>query len=129
MKFTVIDTKTGKYPDMWDISINEEWAQYLMYCDMEGFAIREDGTMILLDERLGQFVDCPEGRFEVVLDESNEPLTLEQLRLMDEPTPVWWDWVSGWVLARKGMIVPWSGRCHEAEKLKGNFYRRPPARK
>lgn len=60
------------------------------------------------------------------LTQPNEPLTLEELRLMDEPTPVWWDWVSGWVLARQGMIVPWSGRCHEAEELRGNFYRRPP---
>ena len=57
---------------------------------------------------------------------ANEPLTLEELRLMAEPTPVWWDWVSGWALARHGMIVPWSGRCHEAEELRGIFYRRPP---
>ena len=60
------------------------------------------------------------------LTQPNEPLTLEELRRMDEPTPVWWDWVSGWALARHGMIVPWSGRCHEAEELRGIFYRRPP---
>ena len=39
----------------------------------------------------------------------NELLTLEELTLMTEPTPVWWDWVQGWVLARKGMIISWNG--------------------
>lgn len=58
----------------------------------------------------------------------NEPLTLEELEGFVEPTPVWWDWVCGWVLARKGMIVTWDWRYHNVKelKLKGNFYRRPP---
>ena len=50
MKFTVVDTKTGEYPDLWEIALKEEWAKSLCYCDMEGFAIEEDGTLILLDE-------------------------------------------------------------------------------
>ena len=50
MKFTVIDVKTGKYPDLSDIALHEEWAQDLMYCDMDGFAVQEDGTLILMDE-------------------------------------------------------------------------------
>ena len=54
------------------------------------------------------------------------PLTLEELRLMIEPTPVWWDWVQGWVLARKGMIISWNGVYYNFEEVKGNFYRRPP---
>lgn len=74
MNFTVIDTKTGEYPDLWDIALHEEWAQDLMYCDMEGFAILEDGTLILMDE-CGRFTYCPEGRFQIVPDEPNEPLT------------------------------------------------------
>lgn len=57
---------------------------------------------------------------------TNEPLTLEELRLMIEPTPVWWDWVQGWVLARKGMIISWNGVYYNFEEVKGNFYRRPP---
>ena len=57
---------------------------------------------------------------------TNEPLTLEELRLMIEPTPVWWDWVQGWVLARKGMIISWNGVYYDFEEVKGNFYRRPP---
>ena len=57
---------------------------------------------------------------------TSEPLTLEELRLMAEPTPVWWDWVQGWVLARKGMIISWNGVYYNFEEVKGNFYRRPP---
>ena len=60
------------------------------------------------------------------LTQLNEPLTLEELRLMAEPTPVWWDWVQGWVLARKGMIISWNGVYYNFEEVKGNFYRRPP---
>lgn len=37
--FDVIDTKTGEYPDLWEIALKEDWANGLMYCDMEGFAI------------------------------------------------------------------------------------------
>lgn len=57
---------------------------------------------------------------------TNGPLTLEELRLMIEPTPVWWDWIQGWVLARKGMIISWNGIYYNFEEVKGNFYRRPP---
>ena len=57
---------------------------------------------------------------------TNGPLTLEELGLMAEPTPVWWDWVQGWVLARKGMIISWNGVYYNFEEVKGNFYRRPP---
>ena len=57
---------------------------------------------------------------------TNGPLTLEELRLMVEPTPVWWDWVQGWVLARKGMIISWNGVYYNYGEVKGNFYRRPP---
>lgn len=56
---------------------------------------------------------------------TNGPLTLEELTLMTEPTPVWWDWVQGWVLARKGMIMSWNGGYYDSEILKGNFYRHP----
>ena len=83
MDFTVIDPKTGGYPDLENIVLHEEWAKGLVYCDMEGFAIQEDGSLVLMDQ-CGGFRYCPDGCFEVVLDEPNEPLTLEQLREMDE---------------------------------------------
>ena len=63
-EFDVVDTKTGEYPDLWEIALTEEWAKGLMYCDMDGFAIREDGSLILLDE-CGNCVSCPPDRFEI----------------------------------------------------------------
>jgi hypothetical protein len=68
MRFHVIDKQTNKEPDLTEIALKEEWAQDLMYCDMEGFAILEDGCLLLLDE-CGSHRFCPEGRFEVVFDE------------------------------------------------------------
>ena len=62
--FSVIDKTTGKKPDLKEIALNEEWAKHLIYCDMEGFAIEQDGTLILLDE-CGGVAYCPEDRFEV----------------------------------------------------------------
>ena len=66
--FHVIDNRTGQEADPYEIALHEEWAKGLMYCDMEGFAIEEDGTLILVDE-CGRHEYCPEGRFEVVWDE------------------------------------------------------------
>ena len=65
IEFDVIDNKTGCYPDLFEIALNEDWAKHLMYCDMCGFAIHEDGSLILLDE-CGAFAYCPEGRFTVI---------------------------------------------------------------
>ena len=48
--FTVIDKLTGEYPDLENIALHEEWAKGLVYCDMEGFALEEDGSLLLLDE-------------------------------------------------------------------------------
>ena len=70
--FTVIDKKTGEYPDLWKIALEEDWAKDLMFCDMEGFAVEEDGTLILMDE-CGRHEYAPENRFEIrFLDESEE---------------------------------------------------------
>ena len=62
--FDVVDTKTGEYPELEKIALKEDWAKHLMYCDMEGFAIEEDGTLLLLDE-CGRQACCPAGRFEI----------------------------------------------------------------
>ena len=66
MKFTVIDTKTGEYPDLWEIALKEDWAKSLCYCDMEGFAIEEDGTLILLDECGKHEYPPDDNRFKIV---------------------------------------------------------------
>lgn len=68
MKFKVIDKKTGKEADTWNIALHEEWAQGLVYCDMEGFAITEDGYLVLMDE-CGHVVYCDGERFEVVFED------------------------------------------------------------
>jgi hypothetical protein len=68
--FTVIDTKTGEYPDLEAIALHEDWAKGLIYCDMEGFAIAEDGSLILMDE-CDNSRNCPIGRFEIVWDEEH----------------------------------------------------------
>lgn len=67
--FHVIDKTTGKEADPYEIALNEDWAKSLCYCDMEGFAILEDGTLILADE-CGRFEFIQENdRFEIVWDE------------------------------------------------------------
>lgn len=67
--FHVIDKTTGKEADPYEIALNEDWAKSLCYCDMVGFAILEDGTLILVDE-CGRFEFIQENdRFEIVWDE------------------------------------------------------------
>lgn len=65
LEFTVIDKATGKYPDLKQLALKEEWAQNLIYTDMEGFCINEDGNLLLTDE-CGNVAYCPPGRFRVV---------------------------------------------------------------
>ena len=65
--FTVIDTRTGKEADEYNIALHEEWAKDLCYCDMEGWAIMDDGTLLLVDE-CGRFEYADRERFKVVWD-------------------------------------------------------------
>lgn len=69
IKFSVIDNKTGEYPDLYNIALKEDWAKGLLYCDMEGFSINEDGQLILSDE-CGKFVYCPSERFSIKFEDS-----------------------------------------------------------
>ena len=64
LEFDVVDTKTGQYPDWEHIARTENWADGLVYCDIDGIAILEDGSLILLDE-CGNCVSCPRDRFEI----------------------------------------------------------------
>ena len=64
LEFDVVDTKTGQYPDWGHIARTEDWADGLVYCDIDGIAIQEDGSLILLDE-CGNYVPCPRDRFEI----------------------------------------------------------------
>ena len=65
LPFIVIDERTGKEADIYNIALNEEWANHLIYCDMEGFAIAQDGALILYDE-CGNIAYPPADRFEIV---------------------------------------------------------------
>lgn len=67
MKFIVIDKKTNKEADTYTIALKEDWAKGLIYWDIEGFAITEDGTLVLMDE-CGNVAYCPDDRFEVLFD-------------------------------------------------------------
>lgn len=67
MTFKVIDKMTGKYPDVEKIALEEDWAKSLVHCDMEGFSITQFGALLLLDE-CGNYVFCPEDRFEIVFE-------------------------------------------------------------
>lgn len=60
------------------------------------------------------------------LAQPNEPLTLEELREMDEPTPVWWERAGYWCLCERGFIITPNGNIHEFEEYDWTFYRRPP---
>lgn len=64
LPFYVFDKKTGKEADTYEIALNEDWAKHLMYCDMDGFAIEHDGTLVLIDE-CGQIAYCSSDRFEI----------------------------------------------------------------
>lgn len=71
MIFWVVDKKTGREADPGWIALKEDWAKDLIYCDMEGFAILQNGELILVDE-CGHWEPCPEGRFEVVKSDPEE---------------------------------------------------------
>lgn len=63
--FTVIDAKTGREPNLEQIALKEDWAKGLIYCDMEGFFLSEDGNLILADE-CGNWSYPPPDRFVVI---------------------------------------------------------------
>ena len=71
MTYKVIDKKTGKEADTYQIALKEDWAKHLIYCDIEGFAIEEDGSLVLLDE-CGNVAYCPADRFEIVFEEGEQ---------------------------------------------------------
>ena len=62
ISFRVIDRRTMSEADIGKIALTEAWADDLTYCDMQGFAIEENGSLVLLDE-CGNYAYCPPGRF------------------------------------------------------------------
>ena len=85
MEFIVIDKTTGVEADIEHIALNEDWASRLIYCDMEGFAIEQEGSLLLLDE-CGNHAYCPEDRFDVVFGNCCQVIASPQVltqRLID----------------------------------------------
>lgn len=62
--FVVIDNETGEEADKYTIALYEDWAKHLCHCVMEGWAIEEDGTLLLVDA-CGQFAYADRERFKV----------------------------------------------------------------
>lgn len=75
--FCVFDKKKNKEADCYKIALKEDWAKCLCYCDMEGFAITQDGMLILLDE-CGRYTYCPDNRFKVVAESELKELQEKQ---------------------------------------------------
>ena len=72
MLFRVIDTTTGREPDLRKIALTEKWAEGLIYCDMEGFLMDDDGNLALADE-CGSYVWVQDStRFQVEWLEAND---------------------------------------------------------
>ena len=63
MTFRIIDTKTGKEPTehvIYDIAVKGN----LILCDIDQFAVCEDGSIILLDD-CGNLTYCDTNRFKI----------------------------------------------------------------
>ena len=69
--FRVIDTKTGKEADIYEIARHEDWAKHLIYCDIDGWAIGDDGSLMLIDD-CGRFAYADRERFRVVWEDCEE---------------------------------------------------------
>ena len=71
MEFYVIDKRTGKEP-IFDHNhiFKEKWFKEsgLIWCDIEGWYISEDGTLVLVDD-CGKVAYPPIDRFDIVYDE------------------------------------------------------------
>lgn len=67
--FVVIDKTTGKEANLSEIALREKWAKNLIYCDMDGVAVTQDGALLILDE-CGRFEYCPSDRFEIISENS-----------------------------------------------------------
>lgn len=82
--FTIIDNLTGEYPDCEKIALNEEWAKGLIYCDIDGFFIGEDGALVLTDD-CGNTRWCPADRFTVIFE--SLPIKREKTAVGDYRCP------------------------------------------
>ena len=87
MIFHVIDKRTGKEP-IFDYNhiFKEKWFKEsgLIYCDIDGWYISEDGQLALIDD-CGKCVWVDQDRFKVVVDEPTV-CDIEQIKAEIEET-------------------------------------------
>jgi hypothetical protein len=88
MTFKVIDKTTGKEADTYNIALNEQWAKNLVYCDIEGWFIGEDGSLMLADECSNYAYPPDADRFEVVFDEDEDEGYVIDPGEPEEPKPM-----------------------------------------
>lgn len=127
--FSVIDLKTGEYPDTSYIALHEDWAKNLIYCDISGFALDEDGLLMLIDD-CNNIAYCPHDRFQIVWDDwisvkEKLPDECQNVLITDgedyavgtyrDDADAWEHWCYGWLErerddeqpARLGKITHW----------------------
>ena len=75
-EFEVIDNRTGMAPDCEAIALTEEWAKRLVYCDIDCFAITEEGQLVLIDD-CNNIAYPPADRFTVTIDPKSLRQTAE----------------------------------------------------
>lgn len=72
--FIVIDRETRKEADLYAIVLEsykkKGWARNLIYCDLEGWAIEQGGTLIIVDE-CGNYAYPSADRFWICLTLNN----------------------------------------------------------
>lgn len=64
--FKVIDALTGKEANIEKIALCEDWAKRLVYSDMDGFYVGQDGQSLILADACGNYVFCDTERFKIV---------------------------------------------------------------
>lgn len=68
--FIVIDAKTGKEADPHKIA-GEDWVKKVMSKETDGFALKDDGAILLLDNN-GRLEYCDSERFTIQWEEAKE---------------------------------------------------------
>ena len=63
-RLIITDKQTGEYPETEIIALREGWARHLSNCDITGFALDEEGHLLLIDG-CDNIAYCPEDRFDV----------------------------------------------------------------
>ena len=70
-RFRVVWAKSGKEIDWSDYpTLKWEWAKHLIYCDIDCFAVTEDGILILMDD-CGNTAYPPVGWFKVIWEDGD----------------------------------------------------------